>query len=234
MIMLSDLLLESDRLKRRAYRDDKPVDARRLAILSGAEIIPVETAIRHLENGEGIAAYAAEIGGAGHPGVILVDTGTAARDAMILIDADPDSVEGRALIALALAHSAMEPARGHTIEGVRMVVLTLPDGCERDEQGQITYDVGRVIRHDKGSDINFRPIAEAAIMRLAMSMLISESDVQTTAEWTGTGTEDGRVERLSAMLARRSGIPGDWTETAVRRHMGRALKPNGADRRSVA
>jgi len=234
MIMLSDLLLESDRLKRRAYQDDKPVDARRLALLCGAEIITEDIASKHLDNGRGIAAYATTMRKAGHPGIMLIDTGTAARDAMILINTDLESVEGRALIALALAHSALEPARNHAIEGIRMVVLTLPNGRARDEQGQMTYDVGQVIRHDKGSDINFRPVAEAGVTRLAMSMLISESDVQTTAEWTGTGSEEGRIERLSAMLARRAGIPGDWTEAAVRRHMGRALRPNEPDRRSVA
>lgn len=235
MIMLSDLLLESERLKNRASRDNKPVDARRLAILTGAEVITAEDAGRFLPEGGAITAYIADLEARGEPGAVLVDTGMAARDAIILVNACAESTEGRTLIALALANCAIEPPRGQTVENVRMVVITLPQGGLRDKQGQVTYDAGPMVRHDRGADLNFRPVAEAAVQRLAMSLLINAADIRTTAEWTGAGTEDGRIERLSAMLATRAGIPGDWTEDAVRKQMGTVLQAQKpAHRQSVA
>lgn len=226
MINITDLMIEAERLHRRSFNERTPVSPARLAILTGAEIVKLESVRLLLPDAEAIVAIANDLNQYQTPGIILVDTGMATRDAVVLINTEENDVAGRCLIALALAHSAQEPARKPMPKATsRMVVISLPDAHIRNISGMDVFHAGNAMRLDpSGANIDFRPIAEAGINRLALSLLLTEEEIHNTAEWITTGSDNGREERMSAMLAMRSGVPVDWVEKSIRRHMTRTLK----------
>jgi len=236
MIILTDLMLEAKRLHDRASKDRKPVDSERLAILSGAEIVTKNQVAALLPDAHGILNVVKTVEEDGAPAVLLIDTGTATRDAIVLLNTLPTDIAGRALTALALSHSALEPA-ARPIPGSksRIVVISLPATTIHDREGQTVCEVGTPVRHDpSGASVAFRPMAEMGVNRLALSLLVMESEIHNTAEWIGAGTEEDREERLSDMLSLRAGVPSDWIKTAVRRYAGRVLTANPASGKKKA
>ena len=228
MIILTDLMLEAKRLHDRAAKDRRPVDTERLAILSGAEIVTKDQVKALMPDAKGILNIIQKVESDGRPAVLLVDTGTATRDAIVLVNTGPADISGRALTALALSHSALEPA-SRPVPGSksRMVVISLPEAAVHTRENQTVTEVGTPVRHDpSGDSVAFRPMPEMGIHRLALSLLVTEAEIHTTAEWIGAGTEEGREERLVDMLSLRAGVPSDWIATAVRRHSGHVLTAN--------
>lgn len=220
MIILGDLMLEAERLKARAAHDRKPVNPERLAMLTGAEIIDKETLRKLMVDSETILEIAGYVEAHNKPAIMLIDTGMAARDAMVLINTTTENISGRALVALALAHSALEPAT-LVMPGTkhRMVIIALPEANEREELDRRVFDAGTPVRIDpRGKSLPFRPVAEAGINRLAMNLLISDPEIHIAAEWIGSETTDERSRRLADMLSLRTGIPADWAAKAINRH----------------
>jgi len=220
MIILGDLMLEAQRLNARATQDRKPVDPVRLAMLAGAEIIDKIKLRELMTDSAEILEIAGYIEAHEKPAIILIDTGMAVRDAMLLINTTTNNISGRALVALALAHSALEPAT-LVMPGTkhRMVIIALPEAIEREEHDRTVFEAGIPVRIDpRGKSLPFRPVAEAGINRLAMSLLISDPEIHIAAEWIGSETTDERSRRLADMLSLRAGIPADWATKAINRH----------------
>jgi hypothetical protein len=116
-----------------------------------------------------------------------------------------------------------------------MAVINLPSCSIRTVGDTMVFEAGNPVRHDpSGANVSFRPMAEKGIDRLASSLLLTENEIHTTAEWISAGSDEGRAERLAAMLATRAGVAVDWVERALKRHESRVLKAQTAGKKATA